>query len=99
MLEDLVRMKRTDGVEQALARIAESCFPSGRQAGWGLRAALATLPIPTQTIWGAQDRVIPAQHSAGLAHATIIEDAGHMVHIEKPATVNDLLRRLIAGEP
>lgn len=97
MLEDLVRMKRIDGIEPALARIAESCFPSGKQAGWALRAALASLPIPVQVIWGAQDRIIPAQHAAGFAHATIIEDAGHMVHIEKPAAVNQLLRSMVKG--
>lgn len=97
MLEDLVRMKRIDGIEQALARIAESCFPSGRQAGWGLRAALASLPMPTQVIWGALDRIIPAHHAAGLSRATLIEGAGHMVHVEKAAAVNDLIRRLVEG--
>jgi pyruvate dehydrogenase E2 component (dihydrolipoamide acetyltransferase) len=99
ILEDQIRMKRIDGIEQALARIADSCFPLGRQAGWGLRAALASLPIPLQVIWGAQDRIIPAQHATGFARATLIEGAGHMVHVEKAATVNDLLRRFIAGEP
>jgi pyruvate dehydrogenase E2 component (dihydrolipoamide acetyltransferase) len=99
MLEDLVRMKRIDGVEPALARIADSCFPSGRQAGWGLGTALASLPVPTQLIWGAQDRIITAEHATGFAHATIIDGAGHMVHVEKAAIVNDLLHRFIAGEP
>lgn len=99
MLENLVRMKRIDGVERALARIAESCFPSARQADWGLRAALASLSLPTQVIWGAEDRVIPALHAASFARATIIEGAGHMVQIEKPRIVNDLLRQFVAGEP
>lgn len=99
MLEDLVRMKRIDGIEQALIRIAGSCFPSGRQAGWGLRAGLLSLPIPTQVIWGDQDRIIPVEHAAAFTRSTVIEGAGHMVHIEKAARVNDLLCRFIAGEP
>lgn len=99
MLEDLIRMKRIDGVEHALARIAGACFPDGHQVDWGLRDRFSSLSVPTQVIWGALDRIIPAHHAAGLARANIIEGAGHMVHLEKSTAVNRLLRRMIEGEP
>jgi len=97
MLEELIRMKRLDGAEDALARIAGACFPAGRQADWSLRNRFAALAIPTQVIWGALDRIIPARHAAGLARVAVIEGAGHMVHVEKAAAVNGLLCRLVEG--
>lgn len=97
MLEELVRMKRIDGVEVALARIAEACFPAGRQVDWRLRAGFSSLAIPTQVIWGAVDRIIPVSHAAGLARCTVIENAGHMVHLEKPEAVNRLIRGIAEG--
>lgn len=99
LLEELIRMKRIDGVERALACIAEAWFPQGRQTDWGLRTALSALAVPSQVIWGALDGIIPPRHASGLAHVSIIEGAGHMVHLENPAAVNRLLRALIVGTP
>jgi len=92
MLEDLVRMKRLDGVEAGLQRIAAAFFSGERQLHADLGGALADLPMPHLGIWGEQDRIIPARHAKALADSVVLPGAGHMVHMEQP----DLVNRLIA---
>jgi len=94
MIEDILRMRRMDGVDEALRRLAARCFPDGRQAEFGLRAAFLGLPQPSQVIWGADDRIIPAAHVAGLAKATVLAGAGHMVQIERADEVARLILEL-----
>jgi pyruvate dehydrogenase E2 component (dihydrolipoamide acetyltransferase) len=98
MIEDVLKFKRLDGVDLALNRIIEGCFAGGRQA-LDLTARLAELAVPTQVIWGREDRIIPAVHAEGLP-ATIpvhLLDAGHMVHMEKSAEVNERISRHVQG--
>ena len=50
-------------------------------------------------VWGREDRILPVSHSQGLPAAvkvTVIDGAGHLVHMEKAAEVNDLIARSIA---
>jgi pyruvate dehydrogenase E2 component (dihydrolipoamide acetyltransferase) len=96
MIEDVLKFKRLDGVDLALNRIIEGCFAGGRQA-LDLTARLAELTVPTQIIWGRKDRIIPAAHAEGLP-ATIpvhLLNAGHMVHLERSAEVNERISRHI----
>jgi pyruvate dehydrogenase E2 component (dihydrolipoamide acetyltransferase) len=96
MIEDVLKFKRLDGVDVALNRIIEGCFAGGRQA-LDLTARLAELTVPTQIIWGRKDRIIPAAHAERLP-ATIpvhLLDAGHMVHLERSAEVNERISRHI----
>ena len=56
--------------------------------------------MPVQVIWGRQDRIIPVRHSDGLSSRVqvhVFDDAGHMVHMEKAAEVNQLIERFVAG--
>ncbi|MEX2648909.1 MAG: acetoin dehydrogenase dihydrolipoyllysine-residue acetyltransferase subunit [Alphaproteobacteria bacterium] len=88
MVDDVLKAKRIDGAQAALARIAGACFPAGRQA-LDLRPSLADLAVPVQVIWGSSDAVIPAAHADGLpASVTVLRlQAGHMPHMEKAAEV------------
>jgi pyruvate dehydrogenase E2 component (dihydrolipoamide acetyltransferase) len=95
LLERLIRMKRIDGVEPALRRIAAAAFPGGRQA-LDLRSAVSALPMPVRLIWGDADGIIPAAHAEGLGRGTILPAAGHMAHVERPAEVAELVRELVA---
>jgi pyruvate dehydrogenase E2 component (dihydrolipoamide acetyltransferase) len=97
MVEDVLRYKRLDGVSAALARIAEAWFAGGRQL-LDLTDRIATLAMPVQLIWGREDRIIPVTHAEGLASrfpVHIIEQAGHLPHMEKAAEVNRLIKRFI----
>jgi pyruvate dehydrogenase E2 component (dihydrolipoamide acetyltransferase) len=97
MIEDVLKFKRLDGVEAALNRIIDDSFAGGRQA-LQLTSRLGELRLPVQVIWGRQDQIIPATHAEGLPATVpvhIFDDAGHMVHMEKSAEVNDLIGRFV----
>ena len=97
MVEDVLRYKRLDGVAAALETIARAWFPDGRQA-LDLRPALGALSVPVQLIWGSDDRIIPLAHAEALAGKLpvhIVDDAGHLPHMEKSGEVNRLIGRFI----
>jgi pyruvate dehydrogenase E2 component (dihydrolipoamide acetyltransferase) len=99
MVEDVLKFKRLDGVETALNRIIEGTFAGGRQA-LQLTGRLGELSVPVQVVWGRKDRIIPVRHCEGLPNrmrVQVFDDAGHMVHMEKAAEVNDLIRTFVGG--
>jgi pyruvate dehydrogenase E2 component (dihydrolipoamide acetyltransferase) len=101
MVEEVLRYKRLDGVAAALTAIAEAWFPQGRQAV-DLGARIMALPLPVQIIWGRADRILPVAQADGLAACFpvhVLDETGHLPHLEKPGEVNRLLRAFIAGEP
>ncbi len=97
MVEDILRSKRIDGVDAALATIATAQFDGDHQK-LDLAARAGDLDVPTQIIWGADDRIIPASQARNLAGAkvTVIDDAGHMPMMEEAGEVNQLITQ-IAG--
>jgi pyruvate dehydrogenase E2 component (dihydrolipoamide acetyltransferase) len=97
MIEDVLKYKRLDGVDAALNRIAGDSFAGGRQA-LELTGRLGELKVPVQVIWGRQDQILPVSHAEGLpagVPVTLLDHAGHMVHMEKAVEVNDKLRAFI----
>jgi pyruvate dehydrogenase E2 component (dihydrolipoamide acetyltransferase) len=99
MVEDVLRYKRLDGVAAALRALAATWFAGGRQQS-NLSAELAALVGPVQIIWGREDRIIPAAHAEALAGGIpvhILDNAGHLPHMEKSAEVNRLIARLVDG--
>lgn len=94
MAEDLLKFKRIDGAQSALAMIATANFGEGYQKEV-LVGRLAELGgLPAQVIWGALDQIIPARHAAGLPENVktyVLSGAGHMPHMEKAAEVNRIL--------
>jgi pyruvate dehydrogenase E2 component (dihydrolipoamide acetyltransferase) len=99
MIEDVLKFKRLDGVEAALNRIVDDTFAGGEQA-LQLTSRLGELTVPVQVVWGREDRIIPVSHSEGLppgVRVHVLEAAGHMVHMEQAAEVNDLIERFVGG--
>ena len=93
MVEDVLKYKRLDGVDAALNTIAGACFAGGRQS-LELESRLGEITVPTQVVWGREDRILPVAHSEGLPASiavTILDGAGHLVHMEKAAEVNALV--------
>jgi len=93
MIDEVLKTKRLDGVEQALRGIAAQLFPGGRQSSVQ-RDRLAELKMPVLVIWGAEDRIVPSSHARGLpANITseVIPSSGHMVHMEAATEVNRLI--------
>jgi pyruvate dehydrogenase E2 component (dihydrolipoamide acetyltransferase) len=99
MVEDVLRYKRLDGVAAALRRLADEWFPNGVQrANWAELAK--SLSVPTQIIWGRDDGIIPAAHGAALGGDVpvhILDDSGHLPHMEKSAEVNRLIARFVGA--
>lgn len=93
MVENVLRLKRMDGVQDSLAALAEAAFDRGRQRQ-DLRAAIAALDIPRALVWGSADRILPASHAAGLPpeiQVTLLADTGHLPHLEEPSPVAEAI--------
>jgi pyruvate dehydrogenase E2 component (dihydrolipoamide acetyltransferase) len=99
MVEDVLRYKRLDGVAAALEAIVQAWFHAGRQQV-NVVADIMKLPCPVQVIWGRADQIIPTSHAdavASRAQVHILDETGHLPHMERSGDVNRLLRRLIAA--
>lgn len=97
MVEDILKYKRLDGVEAALNTVAQACFAGGRQS-LEFEAGLEELRCPAQVIWGRHDRILPASHAQDLPdtlEAHLLEDAGHLVHMERAREVNALIGAML----
>lgn len=93
LVDDLLKYKRLDGVDDALRALAGALFAGGRQSAV-LAEALKAADTPVLVVWGESDRVIPAAHARALgerARVEVIGEAGHMVQMEKASRVNELV--------
>jgi pyruvate dehydrogenase E2 component (dihydrolipoamide acetyltransferase) len=91
MVEDVLKAKRVDGVEEALSVLRDRLVDGADAAA--LRADLAAIPSAL-IIASKADRIVGAPDQAHLPpgfRITWIEGAGHMPHLEKAAEVNDLI--------
>ena len=100
MIDDVLRYKRLDGVQQALEALAGSLFPGGRQA----RVLAGELEDgyrgPILVIWGERDAIIPAAHAEAApsrAETHVLDGVGHSPHMEAAGDVNRLLEGFLAG--
>jgi pyruvate dehydrogenase E2 component (dihydrolipoamide acetyltransferase) len=96
MVEDVLRYKRLDGATAALNQIAAEWFPNGRQRE---SFQLAQMTIPVQIIWGREDQIIPVTHAEALQGRVpvhILDNAGHLPHMERAAEVNRLIAAFVA---
>ena len=93
MLENTLKYKRLDGVENALSKIRYANFTGTGQAG-GMRSALDILKVPVQVIWGKEDQIIPVSHTLGLPDIIqihLLAETGHMPQMEKPGQVTQMI--------
>lgn len=94
----------------ATARIVHACGSRPR-AAWGrvlagldLDAGLAALTAPTHVLVGTADKLTPPVHARGMAAAlpdcvglTELPGLGHMIPIEDPSAVAEVIRGLVRG--
>jgi pyruvate dehydrogenase E2 component (dihydrolipoamide acetyltransferase) len=100
MVDDVLRYKRLDGVQEALETLASQLFPGGRQA----RVIAGELEDgyggPVLVVWGERDAVIPPAHADAApsrAETHVLPGVGHSPHMEAAGDVNRLLEGFIAG--
>ncbi len=93
MVEGMLRYKRLDGVQDALAILRDRLLEGTDLLALG--QSLNSLP-PTLVIATRVDQVVGAPDPAQLPpgwHVAWVDGAGHMPHLEKAAEVNALLLR------
>ena len=99
LVDDLLAYKRLDGVDEALHALLGTLLDGDAQRG-DSAVALAAVggAVPVTVIWGRADRVIPAAQAESVARAVryVIDGAGHMPHMERPAEVQAAVEETIA---
>jgi len=99
LIDDLLKYKRLDGVDAALALIVAALL-DGEKSAVDVTAQQASFGGKTVAVWGAEDKVIPASNSGSLeGKATVhtVDGAGHMAHIEKPQAVIGAIEEAIGS--
>jgi pyruvate dehydrogenase E2 component (dihydrolipoamide acetyltransferase) len=100
MVDDLLAYKRLDGVEAALHTLVGALLDGDTQRT-DSAAALAACgrEVPVTVVWGRADRVIPAAQAEAVAGAArhLLDGAGHMPHMERPAEVQAAIEEAVAG--
>lgn len=71
--------------------------------GYDSRESLGDILIPTQIVWGQQDRLVPVgaaysyERRIPESELSLIDDCGHMVELERPARFNSEISRFAAS--
>jgi len=99
LVNDELRFKRMDGVDEALRTLADKMFPDGRQADV---PDLSGLEVPMLAIWGQDDRILPVSHTENLpenAAVEVLENTGHMPQMEAAGHTNRLIEQFLDNSP
>lgn len=99
LVEEVLRYKRIEGVQEALATLRDHTFPDGRQAieTW---QSLEDIAARILVVWGQDDQVIEAGHIAnapGSATIELLEGVGHSPHIEAAGRFNRIVADFLDG--
>ncbi|HZZ59764.1 MAG TPA: acetoin dehydrogenase dihydrolipoyllysine-residue acetyltransferase subunit [Roseiarcus sp.] len=95
MIEGVQRFKRLEGAKEALRAIADKNLPSGRQAA-SFRDLIDERRVPILIVWGERDAVLDPAAAKGLpalVEVALIENVGHMPHLEAASVINERLIR------
>ncbi len=109
LVDDLLAYKRLDGVDEALHTLLGVLLDGDAQGvnsaalltaagGTGAGGAGTGGAVPVTVVWGRDDRVIPAAQAEAVTGADrhLIDRAGHMPHMERPAEVQAAIEQTIA---
>ncbi|MDQ3636827.1 MAG: acetoin dehydrogenase dihydrolipoyllysine-residue acetyltransferase subunit [Actinomycetota bacterium] len=91
LVNDVMKFKRMDGVDEALRAVADKVFPDGKQADV---PDLSGVEVPILAIWGREDEIVPHSHAENLpehARAEVLDDTGHMPQMEAAGKTNRLV--------
>jgi pyruvate dehydrogenase E2 component (dihydrolipoamide acetyltransferase) len=88
LVDDLLRYKRLDGVDKALATILDTLLTDAGTQAIDTPRLLVEVSVPVTVVWGESDRILPPPAGVGERVA-----AGHMLHME---AANDVVRTLTA---
>jgi pyruvate dehydrogenase E2 component (dihydrolipoamide acetyltransferase) len=92
LVDDVLKYKRLDGVDTALAVIQGSILEDGQQAEI---FDLQRLSCPITLIAGAADRIIPPDEVVAQG-GKLLDGVGHMPQAEASSIVSDVIRSVLA---
>ncbi len=98
LVNDVIKFKRLDGVDEALRKTANKLFPGGKQADV---PDLSNVEVPMLVVWGREDQIVPVSHSEnvpGHARVEILDDTGHMPQMEAAGQVNRLIGEFLDSQ-
>ncbi|MGW4483942.1 acetoin dehydrogenase dihydrolipoyllysine-residue acetyltransferase subunit [Amycolatopsis sp. NPDC004368] len=93
--DDLLKYKRLDGVDRVLAKLLGTLLDDNDRPALDVTPLLAQYPGPVAVVWGSEDAVLPPENAAQLPDTHFVEGAGHLVHLERPAAVVEVVTALI----
>ena len=99
LVDDLLAYKRLDGVDEALHALLGTLLDGDAQRGDSAAALAATGgAMPVTVVWGRADQIIPAAQAESVSGAVrhVIDGAGHMPQMERPAEVQAAIEETIA---
>ena len=104
VVDDVLAYKRLDGVDEALHTLLGALLVGDAQrANSAASVAAIGESVPMTVVWGSADRIIPATQAESVDRAVrrLIDGAGHMPHMERPAEVQAAIEETIAraGQP
>jgi pyruvate dehydrogenase E2 component (dihydrolipoamide acetyltransferase) len=98
LVDDVLKYKRIDGVDEALRAIASGAFGEGGQRVV-IADHLAELDVPVLVVWGREDRIIPAAYAERApegAQVHVLDGQGHSPHMEAAGDFNRIMERFLA---
>jgi pyruvate dehydrogenase E2 component (dihydrolipoamide acetyltransferase) len=98
LVNDVIRFKRLDGVDEALRKIADKLFPNGKQADV---PDLSGVEVPMLVVWGREDQIVPFAHSENApanARVEVLDDTGHMPQMEASGQTNRLIGEFLDSQ-
>jgi len=98
-VDDVLKYKRLDGVDACLHALLGTLLADDDAQAIDGPALLAGVTVPVAVVWGAADRILPPPSDAAPGTTfRLVPEAGHMVHMEKPGDVREVIEGLLARD-
>jgi pyruvate dehydrogenase E2 component (dihydrolipoamide acetyltransferase) len=98
LVNDVMKFKRLDGVDEALRKIADKLFPGGKQADV---PDISGIEVPMLVVWGAEDKIVPVAHAQNVpegARVEVLDATGHMPQMEAAGQTNRLIGEFLDSQ-
>ena len=98
LVNDVMKFKRLDGVDEALRKIADKLFPGGKQADV---PDISGVEVPMLVVWGAEDKIVPVAHAQNVPESVrveILDATGHMPQMEAAGQTNRVIGEFLDSQ-
>ena len=103
LAEELYRSRRMPGAKEAVLRVIRNTVSiGGVRQHFVFTDSLKRLKVPVMVVWGAQDKIFPAEHAYRVSEAIegawveVFDECGHWPHMEKADAFNSLVLRFLS---